>query len=361
MGNNNIHKENNFSRLRVNNEKCGAYYTDKKQCNKIANLFHFEDGKEYAIIEPSIGNAEAVLEVTKACTNKKIFGVELNKEAFESLSESGKVDYLINADFLNGVTISNNIFSFCFMNPPYGEDFRGERLETQFVVKVTSYIRTNGVLCMVVPEYVFTEDKFLRTYLARYEHLAHYRFDDEVYAQFKQVVVVGKRKSGIGLQREVLEALRADLEANGFPYLPTEPLEAPIFVPPSSAEKVEMFSTLKFDAAAAFEKMQHVSPLYSAVRIGAKTAQKEYGAVEFGEPILPPSPSMCYLMATVGGGAGLCGNGESGSLHLQRGNAQVVKEQKEVVSATGVVQIVETTKTVMSLKVLEQSGKITSF
>ena len=358
----NIHKQNNFSRLLSNEEKLGAYYTDLGMCRRINNLFSFEEDKEYAIIEPSIGDASAVKAVVGKTEgdNKVLFGVELNPETFEKVSKDTAVSYLLNTDFLNGVTITNNAFSFCFMNPPYGTDYDNkERLETLFVAKVTGYIKTGGLLCAVIPDYVFEDDRFLRTYLARFEHVSHYRFDDDVYEQFKQVVVVGRRKSGIWLKKEVLDAMREHIaDTTSFPYLPTTKDE-PIVVPSSNSARVDLFTTLKFNAPLAYEKMREASPIYSSKKIGAKTAVSEFCTVEFGEPILPPSPSMCYLMATVGGGAGLCGT--EGSLHLQRGCAEIVKQEREEVDESGNVRIVEVSRTQMTLKLIENDGKISSF
>lgn len=357
-----IHKQSSFSRSINNEEKLGAYYTDVEMCKRLNNLFDFDNSKDYSILEPSIGDASAVKAVVNKADgdNKTIFGVELNPDTFKLVSKDKAVGYSVNADFINGITISNNVFSFCFMNPPYGVDeATKERLEAMFVIKATSYIKTNGILCMVIPDYVLQEDRFLRTYLARYEHVSQYRFDDAVYKQFKQVVVIGRKKSGIGLERGVFDEIKSQIsDTLFFPYLPNGEEIEKISVPSSNPDNVEIFSTLKFDADAVYEKMRNFSPIYTARKIGNKTAVAEYCSVAFGEPILPPSPSMCYLMATIGGGAGLCG--EEGTLHLQRGCAEVVKEQKEEVDENGNVRIVEVSKTKMSLKLIENDGKITS-
>lgn len=361
----NISRQSNFSRSLANDEKLGAYYTNTEMCRRISNLFFFNPEKEYSVIEPSIGDGSAVKAVTGKGDgfnpNIHIFGIELNANTCENvLKEDSDIEYLINEDFLNGVQISNNVFSFCFMNPPYGEDERGDRLEGRFVEKVSSYIKATGYLCMVVPSYILADDKFSRQYLARFSHIAVYRFDDNVYSQFKQVVVIGKKKPTLSLNKELLASFISKVsDITTFPYLPTERVENAFAVPASYPDSIEEFTTREFKADEVYEKMCLQSPIYSSRAIGMKAAVDDYATVELGEPILPPSPSMCYLMATVGGGAGLCGS--EGTLHLQRGIADVVTVRNEKVDEDGKITIVETTKTQMSLKVVENDGTISSF
>lgn len=352
-------RQSRFSRTLANEEKLGAYYTDLGMCRRIANLFNFDSEKKFAILEPSIGNAVAVKAVVgkEDGDSKVLFGVELNADSYLALSSDPQVEYLLNADFLNGITCSNNVFSFCFANPPYGMGEDGTRLETGFLLKITSYLKSAGLLCMVIPDYVFKADFFLRPYLSRYEHLAHYRFDDVVYAQFKQIVIIGRKKPSVALERELLNEMRERVSSTDtYPYLPNKKGEWTYNVPSSDADKVELFTTLKFDADGVYERMRNTSPLYSSSRIGTKTEMAEFCTVSLGNPILPPSPSMCYLMATVGGGAGLCGT--EGSLHLQRGCAKTEPFMQEVIGEDGKVKIVETKRTSMRLKIIENDGTI---
>ena len=353
-------KQSRFSRTLANEEKLGAYYTDLGMCKRMANLFNFDSDKKFAILEPSIGNATAVKAVVgkEDGDNKTLFGVELNADTCLALQDDPQVEYLLNADFLNGITCSNNIFSLCFANPPYGVGEDGTRLETGFLLKITSYLKAAGLLCMVIPDYVFKQDFFLRPYLSRYEHLAHYRFDDAVYPQFKQIVVVGRKKSSVALEKELLDEMRQRVSSTEtYPYLPEEKGEWTYDVPSSEPDRVELFTTLKFDAESVYERMRTASPMYDSLRIGMKNAMPEFGAVSFGEPILPLSPSMCYLIATVGGGAGLCGT-DGESLHLQRGCAKIEPFTHEVVGEDGKVKIVETKRTSMSIKIIGNDGTI---
>lgn len=58
--------------------------------------------------------------------------MELNRDTFDELKGSADVDYLLNADFTNGIR-NERVFSFCFGNPPYGKELTGaERIERTF-------------------------------------------------------------------------------------------------------------------------------------------------------------------------------------------------------------------------------------
>lgn len=358
-----VKKQNAFSRSLANEEKLGAYYTDPGMCRRIGFLLSFDSEKEYSVLEPSCGDCVAVNAVCGGRSeNIKIFGVELNPNTYKSLSEKD-ADYILNADFLEGVRMSNGAFSMCFMNPPYGVDEDGCRYEQRFVVKAANYIRAGGLLVAVLPSYVVADEKFATQFLSRYFPLGEWRFDNEVYQQFKQVVLIAKRRPGLsGVGKEALSAfLTAAGDVEKLPYLPTEPVEDPIVVPAGSADRVETFEKKDFDPDEGYELLRVHSPMYGSREVGRKAETPDFGVTELGQPIIPLSPSMCYLIATTGGGAGLCGDENLGTRHLQRGTAKTVTEQHEETGADGNVEIVEATKTKMCLKIVENDGTITSF
>ena len=82
---NKVTKQSEFSRTKYNEAKMGAYYTDTDHCEWISKILDFPN-EEVCCLEPSIGNAEAILAVTgknkEERKNIKIFGVELNGDAY---------------------------------------------------------------------------------------------------------------------------------------------------------------------------------------------------------------------------------------------------------------------------------------
>ena len=201
--------ENNFHQRRMNDAKMGAYYTDVTHCSDIHKMFRFSEEEETLVLEPSIGDAAAVKAVTGVKDNPKIkiFGVELNDAVADATAKDPYMTSILKGDFLSEVVISNKMFSFCFANPPYRdidsleeerEKFgKADRIERQFLEKISNYMRAEGILVWVVPYNVFHESRHLSCWMQRYETLAVYKFREKEYQKFKQIVAVGKRINGL--------------------------------------------------------------------------------------------------------------------------------------------------------------------
>lgn len=357
-----IHKQSGFSRTIANEQKMGAYYTDVGMCRRIRSLFSFPEEDECCILEPSIGDAKAVLAVTGKETgardNLKIFGVELNPSTCAELKSNTLVDYLLNADFLNGVKISHNSFSFCFANPPYGVDNGSKkRLEFLFCEKLWSYLTGHGILALVIPYYVLTDPNFLKGFFARFQPFATFRFDDAVYKQFQQIVVVAAKRPAIGYLRQQYDDYYLTIdELEKLPYLPFEEPEKKIKIQSSKNESIEYFTTLKFNVDEA-GKMVANSSLFDM--FSSKMFIPSFVATELGNPPMPLKKDLLYLTATAGGGQGLVGSEENADLHLQRGVAKVVTSL-ETREENGSTVAVESSFTKIILKVVENNGRITT-
>lgn len=353
-------KQNSFSRSVANDQKMGAYFTDLEHCERIGNLFSFPND-EVCVLEPCIGDGSAVMAVTskKSNPNIKIFGVELNDTTCKKIQDNEDIDYLLNADFLNGVKITHNSFSFCFSNPPYSIHLdSGKRFETLFIEKMFNYIYSGGLLTLVIPYYVLMDESFLKYFFARYLPIKQYRFDQDVFSQFKQIVVIAKRRESIGYLRDTYTDYVESINSlDKLPYLPqmNEEVEK-IIVAPSYSQKIEYFTTLTFDAGAAAKSL-HKSVLYQLM--GDKMFVPTYCATELGNPPLPLKKDLLYLCAISGGGQGVAGSEETKDMHLQRGVAKVVKEVEER-EVNGSLEIVEKSFTKIFLNVIENDGTITA-
>lgn len=356
----NIMRQSRFSRTLANDAKMGAYYTDTEHCRRIGQLFEFPDDEEVACLEPSIGDASAVKAVTENCRNCTVFGVELNGNTYNELQERGDVPYLLNADFLSGVKISHSSFSFCFANPPYGmhQDSK-ERLEKLFVEKLWGYLKTGGVLALVIPHYVLTDEKFIKSYIARFNPVACFRFDDDVYASFKQIVVIGKKRHGVGFMPQWLSRFWEQVDqVEKLAYLPEmgAAVTHKIPVKPSSSDSIEYFTTLKFDDKKAAENLVG-DELYEL--IGKKAFMPEYHAAKLSRPPVPLKKDSLYLCAIAGYGQGLAGSASDHDLHLQRGVAKVVTTP-ELEMKDGQTLVVEHSYTKMVLNIIENDGRVTT-
>jgi hypothetical protein len=110
-----------------------------------------------------------------------------------------------------------------YLNPPYGVDNWHGRLEQRFLARFTPLLASGeGILIFVVPHYALGASA---AYLARhYEEISAYRFPDEDFAIFKQVVLIARRAwhdlalpggsgSGSGLGEGAPAALVRQIEA----------------------------------------------------------------------------------------------------------------------------------------------------
>lgn len=349
--------QSRFSRDLGNAAKMGAFYTDPEHCRRIGQLFDFP-AEEVCVLEPSIGDGVAVQNVLLGCENPTVFGVELNTSTYDDLKE--KFPYVLNTDFLNGVKISKGSFTFCFANPPYGVHQESkERLEKLFIEKLWGYLKPGAVFALVIPHYVLTDEKFAKCYLARFNPIACFRFDDDVYASYQQIVVIGKRRSSLGMMKTWLAKFMEKVSSvDKLAYLPRygEPVPQKIPVEPSASDDIEYFTTLEFDVRKAGEAVAD-SGLYCFIEKKAMTP--EYHAAKLSRPPVPLKKDSLYLCAISGYGQGLAGSEETHDLHLQRGSAKVTVTP-EVVRKDGKSVVVEHSYTKMILNIIENDGRITT-
>lgn len=354
----NVSKQNNFSRVIYNEAKLGAYYTDVGHARRIGRLFSWPD-EEVCVLEPSIGDGEAVLACTENCVHRKIYGVELNQRTYNDHLQENASIYAIHADFLCGVKITNGVFSFCFANPPYGKNDDGERLERLFIEKMHSYIAKQGMLALVIPYGTLLDEKgFLKSFFRRFTPLQVYRFDDDEYEKYHQIVVVARKNSWFTNRSGAYDAfLESVSDLSAIPYLPKETEEVELFeVLPSADERIQYFTTLVFDAdkAAANLCTANLCKVF-----GDRGFPKPYESVSLGRPPVPLSKDNSYLMAICGAGQGIAGFAETKDLHLQRGVVKTVTDHEIRSLADGTTELVETTHSKMTLVTVENNGRIT--
>lgn len=368
---NNMRSNNTFSRIAGNNQKMGAFYTDLEHCRNIGEMFAFPADKEVCVLEPSIGDGSAVLSVTKAdvCSNIKVFGVELNKEVADVTKTLPGITECLEADFLEGVRIRNNAFSFCFGNPPYQDDDLAlggsERTERQFLEKVTTYICKGGILCWVIPYKSFIDYSNMRFTLNHYEILKVYKFREPEYSKYHQIVMVAKRVGNhFCLKQEVERAVsKWDLESlTELPFSFSE--DEKIEVLPTEEAKVNLFCKRKFDVEGAFASLRDMgaNPVFEDLNkyMDKRISMPRYKANSLGKPPIPLKKDSLYLLSTVGTGQGLTGSVESSDVHLQRGVAEVVEDSELLTNGSGEVNAEKvTTRTKITMSIIEASGKIT--
>lgn len=362
-----ISHQSSFSRTLANEGKMGAYYTDVGHCIDIGKMFSFPENEEVSVLEPSIGDGSAVIAVTGAEKNPniKIFGVELNDKVAEATKKNPLIEECLKADFLNGVRISNNVFTFCFGNPPYMTDNmegNSERMERQFLEKIGYYLKKDGILVWVIPYAVYTEESYFRYFNSRYELLHCYRFRESEYRKYHQVVLVGrKRYMSVMFQKEKLKEMLEDVDdIEKIAVLP-EDFPEKIDVPPSDSSSVTMFAEKEFNLNAAFETLNNQMPESLSKTFDERVSVPHYLVCSMGRPLIPLKKDSMYLLATSGGGQGLTGSEETNDLHLQRGVAEVIEENEvELKANSDGATCRSTTRTSITMTIVQNNGKITA-
>lgn len=353
-----------FSRTRENEAKLGAYYTDLAHCQDIGKLFIFPDD-EVSVLEPCIGDAQAVIGVTGADKNPniKIFGVELNDGVARMTKQNPYVTEVLKADFTCDVVIRKNSFSFCFANPPYMDERSDNgdgkvRLERVFLEKIPNYLKMGGILVWVVPEHCFFDDGHARQWMRNFETLAVYRFRPDEYRKYKQVVVIGRKvaKHEV-LHSKVLQFV--DEQRRNLTELPTD-LTPSITVLPSEESGIDLFTTRIFDHAAAYEYLQkHGVPEDIKKIFNTRASQPEFSDGELKRPPIPLKKDLLYLLATSGAGQGLAGSVENQDLHLQRGVAEIVEDSfTDETEDSDATTLTVTSRTAISMHIVQNDGTI---
>ncbi len=362
----NLMSQSSFSRTNYNNLKAGAYFTPPEMMSSIANLFKLTTEK-IQILEPSCGDMSALLAFLKAGgweEKAEVYGVELNAEtvtdARQKLADREVKGTVINADFLHGTYTSKCFAPLCVSNPPYGDSLDGDRQETLFMKKSYQMISKGGIYVLIIPSYTLASNKFLKEYLVRFDLLGVYRFDDRFYEQFKQVVVVGKRKSTIETPSSFddvwtvryKEQIERCMRVEEMPYLPYEPLPDEELIPLSGIELNTLrFAAKQFDTAEAGKALVE-SPIYEF--FDKVSRRPDYQAMKVGKPVTELSPSFVYLAAACGVRQGVIGEGEDS--HVMRGYCRVSQREETRAGKDGTSETVITQSTRVEMHVLDGCG-----
>lgn len=356
-----IKKQNEFFQSKMNEAKLGAYYTDADHCRWISSFLEFPE-EEVCCIEPSIGDAKAILTVTgktQVDSNIHIYGVELNKESADCVKENPLVDQCLQADFLTDVLITQQSFSFAFVNPPYGT--QGEektRYEYEFLQKLSPYMTKGSVVVFVLPQYVLAEIEFPSLWCSLYETMHVYRFHQKEYEKYKQVVLIGKKKPKNERDKETRKRLQQTAaEPDGFPELPEQNPGERIRVPKSSERNLYQFMTREFQP-----ELARNCVLKSSLNqmVMEKVRVPKYQIDNLGRPPIMPSDGQMYLLAVSGAGQGLVGSEENQDLHLQRGIAKTVTSSSYEADENGTLRELVTSYPQIQYNLIEGDGTIST-
>ncbi|OGW79309.1 MAG: hypothetical protein A2Z83_09170 [Omnitrophica bacterium GWA2_52_8] len=173
--------------------KAGFYPTPVEVVDLIADFIRrpiFSDGIRF--LDPCAGEGEALRVLASRLGVKETYGVELDQT--RAKQAAANIKQVIPGSFESMKSVWRG-FSLLFLNPPYDYDEEAKRLEYKFLVKLTPYLQTGGLLVyLIVQKHL---NKETARYLAsHFEDIEVRRFPDPYFERFSQIVIFGVRREG---------------------------------------------------------------------------------------------------------------------------------------------------------------------
>lgn len=227
----------------MNNVKMGYYPTDTSHVKMMKNALKFPENK-VNIFDPCCGCGLA-LEALALGTDSVTYGTEIDeargKEAETRLSRVGFGSFFHSR-------ISSEAFHVLFLNPPYlnviGEGGVKARSEKRFLVESIHHLMPGGVLMYIVPYYRLTYD-ICRVLCDNFGSISVYRFLDDEFSKFKQIVVFGIKKKKEDGSEETEKLSQFAMLPERIPMINT--LGTEIYPVPETDKKVEVFKGANFN------------------------------------------------------------------------------------------------------------------
>lgn len=311
-----------FPRLARNFVKNGYFPTDEPTLERALSALAPATGS-MCILDPCAGEGVAIAEAAHALGREQVKAFAVEYDAERATHARGLVDRCLHGDLMDTL-ISRQSFGLLFLNPPYGDLTRGvdgnigyqgqgrPRLEKLFYQRSLPLLQYDGVLVLIIPIYVL--DAEFVGWLTR--HFADLRIYRAVEAQFKQVVIFGRRIRQREQATEAVKATRALLLEVGQGERQAEelPLEWPFLpytVPPSSAEP-EHFYRVTMEPEQFAEEVGRLQGLWP-------TLDAHLGAAQ--QSLRPPARALSHWHLALALAAGAI----SGVVRSKSGRTLVVK------------------------------------
>ena len=229
--------------------KMGYYPTPPMVVSLITGILVRNGPGKMRIFDPCAGEGHALKEI-KDSLQCESYGIEPDthrgKIAKQNLTRCLITDY-------ENSRISNRAFSLLYLNPPYDWNVRNdevsasERHERTFLRDTIGYLIPGGVLVYLIPQSRL--DKTIAKILAyRFGDVRVFRFPDEEYKSFKQVVIFGVLKKKPELDARLIEYLTQIGESKAIIHS-IENANCVYSVPCSPAIKNFLFSTIRIEPA----------------------------------------------------------------------------------------------------------------
>ena len=173
-------------------QKAGFYPTPNEVVELIADHIErpFVVGN-FRFLDPCCGTGEALQILSNRLSVRETYGVELDEERAK---QAGLVLKQVLSGSFESLRSVWNGFSLLFLNPPYDTDEETIRLEHKFLVKMTPYLKPDGLLIFIIVQKNLIKET-ARFLAAHYQNIKAYRFPDPHFERFNQIVIFASRRS----------------------------------------------------------------------------------------------------------------------------------------------------------------------
>ena len=325
-------------------KKMGYYPTPLSVIERIRGFIKYPE-ENLAILDPCCGEGIA-LEKLNGHPNCQTYGIELDQARAKTAKD--RLHHVISGGYQES-RVSNKSFSMMLLNPPYDFD-EGTRKEEIFLRDTLRYIRPHGLLIYIIPQHrVNTKIATLLSF--NFEDIAVYKFPDDEYEAYSQVVIFAVRKEQSCVDEDVKEMLA------GIPNMNLEDIpevDNPRYLLPGSEEKI-LFTSRALDEEELEASIKR-SPVNK--RLAPYFRPTDYRTTDYRTTQRPPLPLRTGHQALLLASGYLDGVvGKGGDLHVVKG--RVHKEVKETTERTENEVTVKKTDVIrISVKVLLPDGEI---
>jgi len=160
------------------------------------------------LVDPCAGEGRAILQLRGLkldnTPERRVYGVELEATRAATFKDGEHCPYgyvehwrdqIVHGDFFHLYTGDQRAegggASMLWLNPPYDTDRDFKRLEERWLQRATPLLSYGGLLAFVVPHYALAASA--HTIAMNYRDVACYRFPNNAWGAYKQVILVGHR------------------------------------------------------------------------------------------------------------------------------------------------------------------------
>jgi len=326
--------------------KMGHYPTPARVVERIRNYLAFPSG-QFSSLDPCCGAGDALVALI-AGTGAITYGVELDHTRADE--SQIRLHHVLRCG-VEETRIQHRSCTLLFLNPPYDEvtleeesNAKTERQERAFLRMTVPYLSPGGLLVYIVPQNRLGK-AIARLLASRFERIHVFRFPDPEYADFRQIVVFGVRKTDNNLDEQ--EALRLQ----SIPKTELSPLsdKAETVYPIPASDPLTQFRSILIDPD---DLKKHIAQSALWKRFAALTTRSE---LRIPRPPLPLHSGHLGLLLAAGKLDGIMGTGEDS--HLVKGSVRKISTVMQEIKGE-VLEERELDRYAVSIKILNQQGEI---